>query len=198
MKLFETIQIKDGIPQRLEYHNERMNRSRNELFCRLEEIYLEEFIQVPQEFSEGIVKCRVEYGEQIEKVEFENYQAQQHNSFYLINSKIDYAYKFTNRKAFIQFKSSLPPSSEMIVVREGFITDTSYSNLIFKDYKGNWLTPDTYLLRGSQREFMLDEGLISERSISVNNLNSFTHFMMINAMLDFDESRAISINKIIH
>lgn len=197
MKLFETIQIKDGIPQRLEYHNERMNRSRNELLCLLEELYLEEFIEVPQEFSKGIVKCRVEYGEQIEKVEFENYQAQQHNSFYLINSKIDYAHKFTNREAFIQLKSSLPPSSEIIIVQDGFITDTSYSNLIFKDQNGDWLTPETHLLRGTQREFLLDEGLISERSISVNNLNSFTHFMMINAMLDFNEDRSIYIGSIL-
>lgn len=196
MKLFESIQIKSGIPQKLDYHNERMNRSRNELFCLLEELYLEDYIQVPHEFSEGIVKCRVEYGENIEKIEFEKYQYRQHNSFYLVNSNIHYHHKFSNRKSLNQLKSSFPSSSEIIIIQDGFITDTSYSNLIFKDLKGEWFTPESYLLRGTQREFLLDEGLISERSISVNELKYFTHFMMINALLDYDENRAVSIHKI--
>lgn len=196
MKLLETIRIKNGIPQNLDYHNERMNRSRNELFCLLEEIYLEEFINVPSEFSSGIVKCRVVYAEQIEKVEFEKYQAKLHNSFYLIHSNIEYRYKYADRMSFNQLKSTLPPSSEIIIVKEGVITDTSYSNLIFKDQNGNWYTPDTYLLKGTQREFLLDEGMISERSISVKDLNSFTHFMMINSMLCFDEKRIISMDQI--
>lgn len=196
MKLFESIQIKNGIPQRLKYHNQRMNRSRNDLFCLLEELYLEEFIAVPQEFSEGIVKCRVQYAEQIEKIEFENYQAQQHNLFYLINSKINYSHKYSDRDTFYLLKSSLPSSSEMIIIQDGFITDTSYSNLIFKDQNGNWFTPETYLLRGTQREFLLDEGIISERPITMHDLKSYTHLMMINAMLDFNEEREIAINNI--
>lgn len=197
MSLFETIQIKNGIPQRLEYHNERMNRSRNDLFCLSEEIYLENLIIVPQKFSKGIVKCRVEYAEQIEKVEFKDYHPQQHDAFYLVDSSIDYAHKYTDRKDFKKLKYSLPLSSEIIIIKDGFITDTSYSNLIFKNKKGKWCTPETFLLKGTQREYLLDERIIFERTISKYDLQNFSHFMMINAMLDIKEARAIPIDRII-
>jgi 4-amino-4-deoxychorismate lyase len=173
-----------------------MNRSRNELFCLLEEVYLEDFIQIPQAFSKGLIKCRVIYGEQIEQVVFEKYEAKNHDSFYLVHSNINYAHKFLERSTFIQLKSSLPASSEIIIVQNGNITDTSYSNLIFKDLNGKWWTPESYLLAGTQREFLLDQAIISEKSITTENLHSFTHFMMINALLDFDESRAIPIDSI--
>jgi len=66
--------------------------------------------------------------------------------------------------------------------------------LIFKDRNGDWYTPENCLLRGTQREFLLDNGIISEKIITVNNLNSFTHLMLINALLDFNEERALSID----
>lgn len=196
MKLFETIQIKEGIPQRLDYHNERMNRSRIELFCLLEELYLEDFIQIPQAFSKGLVKCRVVYGEQMERVEFEMYDAKNHDSFFLVNSNINYAHKYLERSAFNQLKSALPTSSEIIIIQNGLITDTSYSNLIFKDFKGYWWTPESYLLAGTQREFLLDQGVISEAEIKASDLSKYSHFMMINALLDFDEARAIPVDRI--
>lgn len=196
MRLFESIQIKEGIPQRLNRHNKRMNRSRNELFCLLEDVYLEDYIQIPKEFSKGIVKCRVEYAEQIGQIEFKNYKPQMHDKFYLVDAGFDYHHKFVDRANFAQLKSNFPTSSEIIIIKNGFITDTSYSNLIFKDKNGKWFTPDTYLLKGTQREYLLDKNIISEKSIHKNDLNLFTHFMMINAMLDFNESREISIDKI--
>ncbi len=197
MKLLETIQIKNGIPQRLDYHNERMNRCRNELFCLLEEVYLEDFIQIPEAFSKGLVKCNVVYGEQMEHLAFEKYEAQKHDSFFLVYSNINYAHKYLERSMFTQLKSAFSASSEIIIIQNGRITDTSYSNLIFKDNDGDWWTPETYLLAGTQREFLLDKGLITEREIKPYDLLEFTHFMMINAMLDFDESRAIPVDRII-
>jgi 4-amino-4-deoxychorismate lyase len=197
MKLLETIQIKNGIPQRMDYHNERMNRSRNELFCLLEEVYLEDFIQIPEAFSRGLVKCRVVYGEQVEQVAFEIYEAKNHDSFFLVNSNINYAHKYLERSAFNPLKSALPTSSEIIVVQNGLITDTSYSNLIFKDFNGDWWTPESYLLAGTQRDYLLDEGVISETEIKPSDLSKYSHFMMINALLDFDENRAIPLDRIL-
>lgn len=204
MRLIETIQILDGQPQRLSYHNERFNRSRKALFCLLEEVFLEEYLQIPIEFQEGKVKCRMEYDEQVRKVEFEIYKERPIESFHLVESDIIYDFKYADRTPFQKLKDFYSPSScrqtgmaEMIIVKEGSITDTSYSNLIFKDKEGKWWTPTRPLLKGTQREFLLDEGMIEEREISKKDLLQYTHFMMVNAMLNFEEKRAVEIGRII-
>jgi len=198
MKLIETIQTLEGQPQRLAYHNERFNRSRKALFCLLEEVFLEEYLQIPIEYQKGKVKCRIEYDEQVRKVVFEKYHERQVEAFHLVDSDIDYEFKYSDRAGFQKLKSSFSPSSEIIIVKNGYITDTSYSNLVFKDHQGKWWTPHQTLLKGTQREFLLDEGIIEEREIKKEDLLQFSGFMMINAMLDFEEKRALRMEKIIN
>ncbi|NPD47663.1 MULTISPECIES: aminotransferase class IV [unclassified Lentimicrobium] len=197
MKLLETIQIHNGQAKRLSYHNERMNRSRHQMMCAMGDIYLEEVLKIPEELRKGKVKCRVLYDEQVSKIEFEHYQERRIDSFHLVDTQIIYDHKFEDRQQFNKLKSGFLSSSEIIMVKNGFITDTTYSNLIFRDKNENWLTPSTPLLLGTQREFLLDEGIVEESEIKVSDLDQFTHFMMINAMLDFDEERAIDIKSII-
>lgn len=194
MRLLETIQIKNGQAKRLSYHNERMNRSRHQIICATGDIYLEEVLKIPEEFQQGIVKARVLYNEQVSKIEFEHYRERKIDSFHLVETQMTYDFKFEDRQQFNVLKSPFLPSSEIILVKNGFITDTSYSNLVFKHKNGNWLTPNTPLFLGTQREFLLDEGLIEESEIRGSDLNQFTHFMMINAMLDFDEERVFDMD----
>ena len=194
--LLETIQILNGKPQRLDYHNDRLNRSRNQLMCSHADIYLEDYLQIPKEFSKGKVKCRVLYGQDVDKIEFASYAEKAFSKFVLQKTDIDYPFKYADRSAFETLKTHLSPSTEIILVKNEFITDTTFSNLIFKDSSGNWFTPSTPLLEGTQREFLLDKELIEEREIRVKDLQDYTHFMLINAMLDFDEERGIIINTI--
>lgn len=197
MRFLETIQVYNGQAKRLTYHNERMNRTRHQVMCAAGDIYLEEVLKVPEDYQQGKVKCKVLYNEQVSKIEFEHYRERKIDSFYLVNTQMTYEYKSEDRQQFNELKSPFPSSSEIILVKNGFITDTSYSNLVFKAQDGRWLTPNTPLLLGTQREFLLDEGLIEEAEITVGDLNQFTHFMMINAMLDFEEKKAISIKSIV-
>lgn len=193
MLLLETIQILNGKPQRLDYHNDRLNRSRNQLMCSHADIYLEDYLQIPKEFSKGKVKCRVLYGQDVDIVEFAHYATKAFTRFVFQETNIDYPFKYSDRSAFNELKSSLEPSTEIIFVKDGFITDTTFSNIIFKNKNGIWYTPSKPLLEGIQREFLLDEDMIEEKDIKVDELNDYTHFMLINAMLDFDESRAVDI-----
>lgn len=194
--LLETIQILNGQPQRLGYHNERFNRSRNALFCLLEEAFLEDYIQIPIAYQKGKVKCRIEYDEHIRKVSFENYIESQISAFHLVESDLSYELKYADRAVFKQLKSSFPPSSEIIIMNKGIIKDSSYTNLVFKHKNGKWLTPITPLLKGTQSAYLLDEGIIEEAEIRSTDLKQFTEFMMINAMLDFDENRVYGIHLI--
>jgi 4-amino-4-deoxychorismate lyase len=197
MMLFETIQILNGKPQRLRYHNQRFNRSRQALFCTEELLFLEQYIQIPAEFSYGFLKCKIIYDASVVDIEFTKYQPRKINRFYLVETELNYDYKFLDRSDFEQLKTNYPSDSELILVKNGLITDTTYSNLIFKDLQGNWVTPLKPLLIGTQREFLLDAGQIAEKPISPSDLKQqYSHFMLINAMLPFNESREIPVELI--
>ncbi len=53
-QLFETIKIIGGEPQNLSLHEERMNRSRNELFGSKDLLKLSDYITVPDSAKEDI------------------------------------------------------------------------------------------------------------------------------------------------
>ena len=191
--LLETIQILNGKPQRLDYHNDRLNRSRNQLMCSHADIYLEDYLQIPEEFTKAKVKCRILYGQDIDKIEFSNYTERVFSKFLFHETILDYPFKYTDRSAFDKIKSKLPASTEIIFIKDQFITDTTFSNIVFKHKSGKWYTPSKPLLEGTQREFLLDEEILDERDIKIKDLNDYSHFMLINAMLDFHEYRALDI-----
>lgn len=194
--LMETIQILNGQVQRLDYHNDRLNRSRNQLMCSHADIYLEDYLQIPDAYKSGVVKCRVFYGQDVDLVDFEPYLPKCFTRFQLKEIEFDYAFKYVDRSAFNQLKSDLPSSTELILTKDGVVTDTTFSNLVFQHRDGKWFTPRQPLLEGTQREFLLDEEVIEERNILAKDLKSYTHFKLINAMLGFDESEVYSIQLI--
>lgn len=192
--LLETIQILNGKAQRLGYHNDRLNRSRNQLMCSHADIYLEDYLQIAEEFSKGKVKCRVLYSQDVDQIEFTAYSEKSFSKFIFQETNIDYPFKYADRTTFNDLKSALDPNTEIVFIKDDLITDTTFSNLIFKTKEGSWLTPAKPILEGTQREFLLDEGIIVEADICIKNLGDYTHFMLINAMLDFDDERAVSID----
>ena len=85
---------------------------------------------------------------------------------------------------------------EIIIVQNGQITDTSYSNLVFFDGE-KWITPTTYLLNGTMRQSLLQTKQIIEKPIQVEDLNRFESFKLINAMMDLEESPELPISIIV-
>ena len=77
-------------------------------------------------------------------------------------------------------------SGEIIIVKNNHITDTSFSNILFKKGK-DWFTPSTYLLNGVQRQHLLQKNKIKEAEITMQNVSEYSHFQLINAMNDFDD-----------
>lgn len=72
------------------------------------------------------------------------------------------------------------------------VTDSSFCNILLLDGSSGdgWVTPSTTLLEGTCRERLLDQGIITATDISVEDLKNYTKFMLINAFMDFDETRA--------
>lgn len=75
---------------------------------------------------------------------------------------------------------------EIIIVKHGLLTDTSFTNLAI--YDGNhWITPKRPLLLGTKRAALLDKGIIQEADITLNDLRNAVKVSLFNAMIEFGE-----------
>lgn len=195
-RFIESICIKDGIIRNPEYHRERMNRSRFKFLGIEEEIDLDKLILSKKIPDSSKYKCRIVYGIEIESVEFILYQTKSIRSVRLIEgNNMEYTYKFLDRKSFELLTDSVT-EDEILIIKNGLITDTSFSNIVFFDGK-NRVTPTTYLLNGTMRQSLLKSGKIKEERITPNDLKRFISFQLINAMLDLDESPELDISMIV-
>ncbi len=184
-RLFETIKIADGIPLNLSLHNERMNRSRKFLFGLNDRLSLDEYISVPENARSGITRCRIIYAESVISVEYAPYIPASTRSLKLVDAgSVVYDHKYLDRSSLVSLIDK-EIADDILIIRNGCIADTSYSNVIFTDGK-RWTTPDTPLLKGTMRKFLLGNGTITEERITVNKLTHYTHFKLINAMLGND------------
>lgn len=191
-RFIESICIVDGKIRNISFHQARMNRSRYKILGINEEINLEQFIISSQIPPIGKYKCRIIYAEKIQSIEFIPYKIRSINSVKLIeNNEIEYQYKFLDRSTF-EFLSDSVTEDEILIVKNGKITDTSYSNIIFFD-GDNWITPSTFLLNGTMRQYLLKSNQLIEKDIYTNDLKNFISFKLINAMMDFEESPELDI-----
>ncbi len=183
--LFETIRICNGEPGNLGLHEKRLNSSRRRLFGSNDEIRLSDHVRVPGDCLNGIYRCRVIYEESVISVEFIPYQPAAVSTLKIVRAdNIDYGYKYLNRNCLTGLIDR-GAADDILIVRNGCITDASYANIVFTDGV-QWVKPDTPLLRGTMREKLLREDAIREERITVRDLDRFTHFRLINAMLGFD------------
>lgn len=184
-RLFETIKINDGVIRNLPLHEERMNRSRRDLFGKNNIVKLSDHILVPAALSIGVTKCRIIYGPDIISTEFFPYFRAEVNTLKMIEtSSVIYNHKYLDRSR-LNALIDKNIADDIIIIKNGFVTDCSYANIVFTDGE-QWITPDTPLLHGVMRERLLQEGIIREERIKVKDLSLFSHFRLINAMLEFE------------
>ncbi len=191
--LFETIKIFKKEIYNLNYHNQRLNNARHKLFGLKDKIKLGEQIILPANIDNSLYKCRVIYSRGIEKIEFEKYKRKNIKSLKVVNSEnIDYHYKYFDRSELNNLQNTRGNCSEIIIVKNGFLSDTSFANLCFWNGK-QWFTPDTPLLKGTKRQQLLDEGKIHETRIRVKDINKFKKISLINAMNDIGDIEVASV-----
>jgi 4-amino-4-deoxychorismate lyase len=195
--LFETIRVSDGEPRHLPWHEMRMTRARLEVWNINKPIRLEEVIRVPGEYKTRLARCNVYYGPEIEAVTFKFYEKKPIRSLKIVNSDtIDYHAKYTDRSFLESLLSFRGDCDEIIIIKNGLVTDTSMSNLIFFD-GAKWVTPATPLLAGTCRERLLFEGKITEAIIRPEEVHNYTGVKLINAMRDPGEEEMILTSNII-
>lgn len=191
----ETIRVQNRQLCNIHYHHERMNRTRRALFSCTDEIYLEDVIKIPTELSNDIYKCRIIYDVNITKIEFQAYQIKPIHSIHLvIDNNFEYHYKWLDRNRFAAHLANTQ-SDDILIVKNGFLTDTSYANIAFFDGV-KWRTPATPLLPGIRRQLLLDAGEIIAEALLPKDLRHFQYAKLMNAMLDWEESPLLKVNTI--
>ncbi|AEI47204.1 aminotransferase class IV family protein [Runella slithyformis] len=192
----ETICLKDGQLVNLNYHNERLNRTRSAYFGETEKWDLNALIVLPSELNQGLYKCRLTYGEVVEKVEFEPYRPRPVGSLRLVEDDgIVYDFKFKDRTELQQLFEKRGEADDVLIVKKGLITDTSYANIVFWDGE-QWVTPAAPLLQGTKRAQLLKEGMIVEQKIRAQDVPKYSHARLINALLDFETTPDIPVEDI--
>lgn len=194
--LLETIKLQDGEYQNLFYHEQRMNRSLKTLCGEFDHFDLEEFLKHLEKPAKGLFKCRIVYDEQSKEVEFIPYTAKLVNNLRVIeHDRISYEFKYADRKTINKLYELRQTSDDILIVKRGLVTDSSYANIAFRRGK-HWYTPWSALLKGTQRTKLLEHNVIHEEEIRVEDIETFETFKLINAMLEF-ESPEIDVSNIV-
>lgn len=191
----EAIKLKDGKFYNLEFHQKRINitssfYSKNSFDLR---ILLQNIENIP---NIGLYKCRIVYGLTEPKVEFIQYELKHPKTVKIVfDDTINYSYKSTNRLSLNNLLSN-SNCDDIVIVKNGYITDGFASNLIF-ERKGKLFTPISYLLKGTKRESLLNTKKIVEKEITLHNIKEFQKMYFINAMIDIEDDISIRISKLI-
>lgn len=195
-QLVESLKLKDGVIQNLDYHQTRMDYSMEELFPKAAKINLETVISIPENCASGIFKVRILYGSSVEKIEIEPYTFRTIHSLKVVHHEsVDYHLKYTDRQILQELFAQRKPCDDIIIVKNDLVTDSFASNLLFFDGE-TWFTPTTPLLKGTKRQFLLEHEIISEKEIREENIRNYLKVGLINAMIDFDEMPVIAVEQI--
>ena len=184
MKYFETIKCENFDILNLHFHEKRVMNTISKNYS------LGELIHAP---TNERLKCKIIYDEdEILSIEFTKYKKRKISSFKLIvDDNINYSKKALKRDELDFLFSQKEKADEIIIIKNGFVSDTSIANIAIFD--GDiWLTPKTPLLKGTVRARLLDEKKIFEKDISVSELKNAKRFALMNAMIDFDEIKNYS------
>ena len=185
MMFSEAIKLKDGILYNMEYHQERVDRTMHNFHNgRIDLAFLRG--SIPHDAQTGLFKCRVLYSDTIRKVEFIPYEFRTVDSIKAVTADdMDYSYKYADRSAINRLLEE-SGCDDIIIIKNGMVTDASSSNLVFESPEGLF-TPKECLLRGTKRQQLLDIGTINERSIRAEDIKNYHTIHFINAMVDMED-----------
>ena len=193
----ETICYEHGQLQLIDLHNSRCNKTRSHFFGAVPDLHLELFITVPGNLMDKTVKCRVTYAKEVVNIEFEPYRIKPIRSLQLIyDDTIDYAFKFADRSKLSQLYQLRGQADDILIIKDGFITDTSYANIVFKKDE-KWYSPQNPLLKGVRLESYLLENRVTPALLRPDDLSLFSEARIINAMISMENSSVIPIENII-
>ena len=193
-RFIESIHIDNGRIIRPQYHWQRMYRTL--LFHGIDinpELFTDHFkeLQFPET---GKFKYRLVYGNGgIHKESLTAYQPRSIEKLKLVEADgFLYNWKYLDRSYIDRQFEERGNADDILFVKNGYLTDTSYANILLWDGTA-WYTPETPLLEGTQRAYLLDQGRVSEQRILAEDIFDFKKLRLVNALLPFEESPELTI-----
>jgi 4-amino-4-deoxychorismate lyase len=195
-QFIETIAYENGQFQRLGLHNERCNRTRKHFFGTLPPIEFESVLSIPEHLKHETVKCKVTYAKEIIHIDYDLYTIRAVHSLRLVvDDTIEYAFKYADRSKLNALFQMRGQYDDILIVKNGLITDTSYANIVFKK-DGNWYSPQNPLLQGTRLASYLRNGRIISALLHPDDLHLYSEARIINSMISIESSPIVPIENI--
>jgi Branched-chain amino acid aminotransferase/4-amino-4-deoxychorismate lyase len=184
--LFESIKLVNGEFQNLHHHLKRIERSSLAVLGIRRDVEMEKSLRDVARPTHGLYKARLQYNEETETIGYSPYQIRPVSSLKIVvENTIEYHYKFKDRSSLDRLLEKRGSCDDIIIVKDGFVTDSSYSNLAFRK-EDRWYTPQTCLLEGTMRASLLEKGMIIETEIKAEDIKNYDRVKLINSMLGFE------------
>lgn len=181
-RLIESICLIQGKFLNLAGHEKRYAASYQACFGILPEITLGRYLSECAIPADGWYKCRLLYNQTELTVDFVPYVQPKIQSATIIDAgNITYDHKYASRPELDVLFNRKGQTDEIIMIKNGLVTDAYYYNLIFE--KNNiWYTPAEPLLRGTMRQRCIDSGKLIPAHIEQKDIINFDTIHFINAM----------------
>ena len=175
---FETIKCEDEEVFNLDYHKQRIARTIGL------NIDLQEYVYPP---SKELLKCKITYSKTgIADVTYTPYKKRNISKLKLVyDDHIIYDKKSTNRDDIDKLYRLKGGCDDIIIVKNGLITDTSIANIAIK-LNDVWYTPKKPLLYGTTRARFIHDGKIHEKDLTIDDYNRASNVALLNAMIGFN------------
>ncbi|MDR2422640.1 MAG: aminotransferase class IV [Deltaproteobacteria bacterium] len=180
----ETIKWDGSAYRNLPLHEERLKRTFRKYFRRDPGFRLAEAL--PANPGPGLIRTRLVYSEDSQSVATLPYVFPAIQNAALIDSDVYYGEKFLDRESLNALKAKTR-ADEIIIVKEGLLTDSSIANLVFAGRDGQLYTPEPPLLFGVKRAALLRAGKVRTRAIRPCDLREFEWLSFVNAMIDLED-----------
>ncbi|MEM1121103.1 MAG: aminotransferase class IV [Bacteroidota bacterium] len=195
-QFIESIRLENGQLHLLPYHQDRMNRTVAASFGKKNKIDLYDLQSLEKAYSKGIFKCRVLYQQKITDLQIIPYQSRPIRRLKVVHSQLDYTWKYADRQALKALFAKRGDCDDVLIIKNGLVTDGSYTNVAFFDGQ-QWWTPHQPLLKGVQRQYLLDQKIIKARLIKKTDIPTFSKIKLFNAMLAWENAPELATSEII-
>jgi 4-amino-4-deoxychorismate lyase len=179
MKYFETIRCEDEEVFNLWYHKQRIAKTIGI------NVNLEDYIYPP---TQELLKCKFIYDSNLNfEIVYDKYTPKDITTLKIItDDSIEYKFKALNREDIDKLYMRKDEADEIVIVKNGFITDTSIANIAVL-IDNIWFTPKHPLLYGTTRARLLDDKILEQKDITVEELLNSKKIALMNAMIGFKE-----------
>ena len=184
-RFIESIQLNDNEFKCLDLHQERIRLAMADYYPGVKTFDLTDTLSKSPFPSKGCFKCRIVYDTKIRLLEFIPYVKREIHSLRLVEVDIESVpYKKEDRSLMNAAFALRGDCDDIIMVKNGLLTDTSYTNIAFFDGT-YWYTPRLPLVYGIKRSQLIKEGQLIEKDITVVDLVNFNRVSLFNAMNEF-------------